>query len=211
MPDYSAQGLQMARSTFGSAWFQTCWAFEESKHGLVFREYLTRSGLRTQEQFAALESEVFSKSWKLPFETSRRMVCYGALQEGATYVAYKVQRDSAALAGDKVLEAIFFCVGRDEAAHAGFYRAVVDMELAQDRTGTIADLAHVLSRFKMPGDGLIPNYRKKLKSSGAGISPRVFLQRIISPLLSTLHITSDEIKLALRQDSADSRGAAERG
>ncbi len=211
MPDYSAQGLQMARSTFGSSWFQTCWAFEESKHGLVFREYLTRSGLRTQEQFAALESEVFSKSWKLPFETSRRMACYGALQEGATYVAYKVQRDNAALAGDKVLEAIFFCVGRDEAAHGGFYRAVVDMELAQDRIGTIADLAHVLSRFKMPGDGLIPNYRQKLKSSGAGISPRVFLQRVVWPLLSTLHITSDEIKLALKQHSTDSRAAANGG
>lgn len=202
VPDYSANGLQMVRSIFGSAWFQTCWAFEESKHGLVFREYLTRSGLRTEEDFAALESSVFANVWKLPFETPRRMACYGALQEGATYIAYKIQRDKAVAAGDKVLEAIFFCVGRDEAAHGGFYRGIVELELVQDRAGTIADLAHVLSNFKMPGDGLIPNYRQKLQSSGAGISPRIFLERVVSPLLTTLQVGRDEMKSAMKRNCA---------
>jgi acyl-[acyl-carrier-protein] desaturase len=77
------------------AWFQTCWAFEESRHGLVFREYLTRSGLRTEADVEALETSVFAKVWKLPFETPRQMACYGALQEGATYVAYKLQKEKA--------------------------------------------------------------------------------------------------------------------
>jgi hypothetical protein len=91
VPDYSSKGLEMVRSMFGMAWFQACWAFEESKHGLVFREYLTRSGLRSEAAFTALEADIFSKSWKLPYET-RRMACYGALQEGATYVAYRGRR-----------------------------------------------------------------------------------------------------------------------
>ncbi len=52
----------------------------------------------------------------------------GALQEGATYVAYKVQKDRARGAGDKVLEAIFHFVRRDEAAHGGFYRAIIELE-----------------------------------------------------------------------------------
>src|ERR1700680_177423 len=68
VPDYSSNGLQMSRSMFGMAWFQTCWAFEESRHGLVFREYLTRSGLRSEAQFEALETETFSKEWQLPFQ-----------------------------------------------------------------------------------------------------------------------------------------------
>jgi len=32
------------------------------------------------------------------------------------------------------------------------------LELSEDREGTIADL-DVISKFKMPGDGLIANYR----------------------------------------------------
>jgi hypothetical protein len=53
------------------------------------------------------------------------MACYGALQEGATYTAYKVQKNRARNAGDRVLEAIFFYVGRDEAAHGSFPNATL--------------------------------------------------------------------------------------
>jgi hypothetical protein len=66
--------------------------------------------------------------WSLPFTTVRQMVCYGALQEAATYLAYKAQKDKANHDGDKVLEAIFFYVSRDEAAHAGFYRAMIELD-----------------------------------------------------------------------------------
>src|SRR5215471_19240190 len=81
VPDYSAEGLRMLRSDFGMAWFHTCWASEEARHGLVFREYLTRSGLRSDAQFAALEKAVFNRTWTLPFKSRRQMACYGALQE----------------------------------------------------------------------------------------------------------------------------------
>ncbi len=186
---------------FGMAWFQTCWAFEESRHGLVFREYLTRSGLRSQAQFEVLETGTFSKQWQLPFQTTRQMACYGALQEGATFTAYNLQRNRARSAGDEVLEAIFLYVGRDEAAHAGFYRAILHLELEHNREETLADLAYVLSNFKMPGDGLIPDYRRKLLSSGAGISPRVFLERVVWPLLVTLEIGREEMNRALKGDA----------
>lgn len=198
VPDYSSKGLEMVRADSGMAWFQTRWAFEESRHSMVFREYLIRSGQRSEAQFAALETEIFSNSWQLPYETPRRMSCYGALQEGATYVAYKAQKDKARLAGDKVLEAIFHLVGRDEAAHGGFYRAMIGQELSRDRKGTVADLAHVISTFKMPGDGLIPDYRERLRTSGAGISPRVFFEHVISPLLTTFEISRQELKEGLR-------------
>ena len=107
VPDYSSKALDLTRSMFGMAWFQTCWAFEESRHGLVFREYLTRSGLRSPAEFEALETATFSREWKLPFHTVRQMTCYGALQEGATFTAYNLQRNKARDAGDEVLEAIF--------------------------------------------------------------------------------------------------------
>ena len=106
-------------------------------------------------------------------------------------------------AGDKVLETIFFYVGRDEAAHGGFYRALIELELAQDREGTIADLAYVYSKFKMPGDGLIPNYKQRLVSSGAGLTPRVFLEHVVWPVLTTLQINRAELKLAVKKLSAN--------
>ncbi len=202
VPDYSSNGLQLSRSMFGIAWFQTCWAFEESRHGLVFREYLTRSGLRSEAEFDALQVEIFKKAWSLPFKTTRQMACYGALQEGATYTAYKAQKEKARCAGDVVLEAIFHYVGRDEAAHGGFYRAIVELELAHDREGTIADLAYVLSEFRMPGDGLIPNYQERLRTSGAGISPRAFLEQVVLPTLKTVGTTRAELKLANRKRTA---------
>src|SRR5271156_3922773 len=139
VPDYSSKALDLTRSIFGMAWFQTCWASEESRHGLAFREYLTRSGLRSPAEFEALEMETFSKHWQLPFQTSRQMACYGALQEGATFTAYNSQRNKAKNSGDGVLEAIFFFVGRDEAAHAGFYRAMIQLEMCHDRAETIDD------------------------------------------------------------------------
>jgi acyl-[acyl-carrier-protein] desaturase len=199
VPDYSSRALDLSRSIFGMAWFQTRWAFEESRHGLAFREYLRRSGLRSPAEFEALETGILSKQWKLPFQTVRQMSCYGALQEGATFTAYNLQRSKAREAGDEVLEAIFLYVGRDEAAHAGFYRDMLRLELIDNREDALADLAHVLSNFKMPGDGLIPNYRRRLKSTGAGISPRIFLTRVVWPLLTTLEISREEIKRALKQ------------
>lgn len=207
LPDYSAGGVELSRSIFGAAWFQACWSYEESKHGLVFREYLTRSGLRSEAEFAAFEERVLAKVWHLPFQTRRQMACYGALQEAATYFAYKVQKDIAASEGDKVLEAIFFFLSRDEAAHAGFYRAAVELELAEDRAGTLLDLAYVIANFKMPGDGLIPDYQERLRITGAGISARKFMEHALIPTLRKLGTSRAELKGAMLQVNA----AAEHG
>jgi acyl-[acyl-carrier protein] desaturase len=203
LPDYTANGMALTRSMFGTAWFQSCWSYEESKHALVFREYLARSGLRTEAGLAALETDVFSRTWQLPFETRRQMACYGALQESATYLAYRAQKEKAQVAGNAVLEAIFTCVSRDEAAHAGFYRTVIEAEMAEDREGTICDLADVIAAFKMPGDGLIPNYQERLKSSGAGISTRTFVQRSLLPTLKSLGTSRAELKSAIVKREAE--------
>ncbi|MGH7936232.1 MAG: acyl-ACP desaturase [Chthoniobacterales bacterium] len=201
VPDYGSKGLELVRPIFGTAWFQMCWSYEEAKHGLAFREYLIRSGLRSEAQIAALEADLFSREWNLPFQTRRQMACYGALQEAATYLAYKAQKDLAREEGDEVLEAIFTFVSRDEAAHAGFYRAIIQLELEADRNGTLRDLAHVIAEFKMPGDGLIPNYQERLRDSGAGISPRLFVEHALLPLIKGLKTSRAELK-AVQQITA---------
>jgi len=196
LPDYNIAGVEMARGVFGLAWFQTAWSLEESRHGLVLKEYLLRSGLRSPKEMEKLETEVFAHSWKIPFATRRQMSCYGAIQEAATYLAYRAQKDRAELENDKPLAAIFFFLSRDEAAHAGFYREMIALEMAEDRVGTLCDLAHVIANFKMPGDGLIPNYLENLRIGGGGISPRVFFTRAILPMLKQLGTSRDELKVS---------------
>jgi len=196
LPDYNIAGVEMARGVFGLAWFQTAWSMEESRHGLVLKEYLLRSGLRSPEQIDQLESDVFARSWEIPFATRRQMSCYGALQEAATYLAYRAQKDRAELEDDKPLAAIFFLLSRDEAAHAGFYREMIEIEMAEDRAGTLRDLAYVIANFKMPGDGLIPNYQENLKIGGGGISARLFFTRAILPILKQLGTSRDELKVS---------------
>jgi len=202
VPDYTSKGIAQKRSVFGAAWFQICWSYEESKHALVFREYLTRSGMRSEAQFAAMEDELSANTWNMPFETSRQIACYGALQEAVTFLAYKAQKDKAACDGNEVLATIFSLVARDEAAHAGFYRTVVEMELAEDRAGSIADLALVVSKFKMPGDGLIRDYQQKLRVSGAGVSTRTFVEHALLPTLKTLGTSRAELRAAAEKSAA---------
>jgi acyl-[acyl-carrier-protein] desaturase len=109
--------------------------------------------------------------------------------------------------GDKVLEAIFFFLSRDEAAHAGFYRTVVELELDEDRSGTLTDLAFVIANFKMPGDGLIPDYQERLRITGAGISARTFLERGLLPTLRTLGTSRAELKAAMARLTASGAAA----
>jgi acyl-[acyl-carrier-protein] desaturase len=199
VPDYTANGFNLTRPLFGQAWFQANWGYEGSKHALAFREYLVQSGLRTEAEYEAFEQRIFAKKWNLPFGTRRQMTCYGALQEAATYLIYRAQKERARERGNEVLEKIFFLVSRDEAAHMGFYRQVLEIELEEDREGTVQDLAHVVLHFKMPGVGLIPEYDERLVTNGVGISRQTFLQHAIFPTLKKMGTTRAELVAALQK------------
>jgi acyl-[acyl-carrier-protein] desaturase len=203
VPDYTENGFRLTRDLFGAAWFEATWGYEESKHALAYREYLIRSGLRTEEQYNAFEDKIFGKVWKLPFPTRRQVNCYGALQESATYLIYATQREKAKQNGNEVLEKIYFLISRDEAAHRGFYQKVLQFELEEDYEGALADLATVVFNFQMPGVGLIPEYEERLKVMGVGISPQYFLQHGVFPLLRALGTSRAELTKAYRRAQAE--------
>jgi acyl-[acyl-carrier-protein] desaturase len=193
VPDYTANGFNLTRPIFGQAWFQASWGYEESKHALTFRNYLLHSGLRSEEQYQAFEDRILARVWNLPFHTRRQMTCYGALQESATYLIYRAQREDARQRGNELLEQIYFYVSRDEAAHMGFYCTVLEFEMEEDRAGTIADLAHVVRHFQMPGLGLIPEYDERMRTDGVGITSATFLERGVFPLLKRLGTSRPEL------------------
>jgi hypothetical protein len=92
--------------------------------------------------------------------------------------------------GDRVLQTIFSLISCDEAAHAGFYRSLITIDMERDREGTTVDLVYVILRFKMPGDGLVPNYHDKLLAAGRAydrklqIKPQLNEKALISSFMA---------------------------
>lgn len=105
-----------------------------------------------------------------------------------------------------MLEAIFSYVSRDEAAHAGFSCDNPARTIRGSR-GDNHRPAQVISHFKMPGNGLIPNYQERLRTSGAGISTRLFVEHVLLPTLRTLGTSRDELKAASQKRDATPRTA----
>lgn len=201
IPDYTRNGLNLSRDIFGQAWFHLAWGYEESKHALVFREYLLRSGLRTLDQYLDYEEEVLKTEWTLPFASNRQMACYGALQEVATFMIYVQQRNTYRQLGHEVLARLFDLVARDEAAHAAFYRGFMRFEYEEDPDGTALDLAHVIANFEMPGEKLVPDFERRLQVDGVAISSQQFLQHGIMPTLKSIGLNRRDMVRAMRKQA----------
>jgi acyl-[acyl-carrier-protein] desaturase len=192
IPDYTLNGLALSREVYGQAWFHLCWGYEESKHSLVFRQYLLKAGLRTLDQYLDYEHKVLQTVWTLPFPTNREMACYGALQEIATYLIYAKQRDKHAREGNEVLARLYELVARDEAAHAAFYRNLMRYEYQEDPQGTSEDLAHVIAHFEMPGVGLVPDFPQRLEVEGVGVSKQEFMEKGLMPTLRFMGLSRSD-------------------
>ncbi len=200
LPDYVAGGINVVRDYFGTAWFQANWGYEESKHSLALGEWLVRSGKRTKDEWFGLQKKIFAKQWKVPFNTARRMTCYGMIQEQATFLIYCKHREMARQAKDECLWNIYNYVARDEVAHARFYQGVLKVLLEEDREGTLADLAHVFANFRMPGVNLVPDYDERiLKMREAGIDRKIFIRKVYLPTLKLLGVTRHDMLGAQRK------------
>lgn len=194
LPDYVAQGINTLRESFGQAWFQANWAYEESKHSLVLREYLLRTGQRTMQQVLDYERAIFGKRWVKPFTTPRQMTLYGALQEMTTFVIYHKQERLARERGDELLASIYALIGRDEIAHCRFYEKVAALELEEDPEGVKADLAHVFRNFTMPAYDLVPDYDSRIQvMRTAGIDRGVFIKEVWLTMLKRLGLTRHDL------------------
>jgi len=204
LPDYVGQGINLMRDCFGRAWFMANWGYEESKHALSLREYLRKSGQRTDEEIAAYERQILGRQWNKPFATQRQMTLYGIIQELTTYVFYKKHKKMALDQGDEVLGAIYGFIARDEVAHFGFYAACSRVLLEEDRPGTLKDLAHVFRNFTMPAYDLVPDYDERVKlMRTAGMDHRAFIAEVWLPALKAIGVSRAEVQGADKKPPAD--------
>jgi acyl-[acyl-carrier-protein] desaturase len=194
LPDYVKGHLDLFRDNFARSWFATNWGYEESKHALSLREFLVKSGHRTEDQMFDYEERILKQEWKRPFETGRQMTAYGAVQEMTTFVIYKKQQALCEAENQTALAQIYKLIAKDEMAHKRYYEIVLGHYLDDDREGTLKDIATVFYGFTMPAYELVPDYESRVDvMRTAGIDRGVFLAEVWGPIFKTLKITRHDL------------------
>jgi len=132
---------------------------------MALGDWLLKSGHRSDEQMADMESTLFQEEWDLPYDNARAMVCYTMVQELATWLHYKNLQKIIGDDGDPALYQVLHLVSMDERAHYDFFKRMVQLYLEDDRSGTLEQLRRVMNTFKMPAVHLIVDGKQRRRSS----------------------------------------------
>jgi acyl-[acyl-carrier-protein] desaturase len=200
LPDYVGKVLPLVRANKGWAWFHANWGYEESKHSLALGDWLLRSGLRSDEQMADLEGQVFAHEWQLPHDNPTGMLIYAMVQELATWVHYRNLARQVDERGDPALSRLLRLIAVDERSHHAFYLSVVRFFLTLDRQATLEQLRRVLLNFAMPAVYLLADSRRRVAAIKAlGIFDEdVFRREVYTPVLAALGVHNREMRQAGR-------------
>ena len=199
LPDYVSKALPLIRTNRGWAWFHANWGYEESKHSLALGDWLLRSGSRSEEQMAELETQVFAHEWNLPHDNATGMLIYAMVQELATFLHYRNLRHHVDQQDDPALSRLLGLIAVDERAHHAFYSSVVQLFLRLDRRETLEQLRRVLLTFAMPATHLLADgQRRATEVRELGIfSEDIFYREVFVPVLDTLGIAPRELRRPL--------------
>jgi acyl-[acyl-carrier-protein] desaturase len=173
------------------------WGYEEAKHSMVLEDWLLRAQQRSYEQVADMHTSVFAHEWNLPYDNARAMLCYTTFQELATRVHYTrllevVRREGGCLA----LEAALTRVAIDEAAHADFFRRLLEVYLQYDRPGTLEQIRRVVNTFQMPAVHMLADSaRRSADIKRLRIFDEdIFMQLVYEPTLQKLGVSRHELR-----------------
>jgi acyl-[acyl-carrier-protein] desaturase len=198
LPDYQGKILPVVRKSKGRAWFYANWGYEESKHSMALGDWLLKSGHRTEEQMADLETKVFEYEWNLPHDSHMGMLIYAMVQEHATFVNYRNLKQRAAEGGgDPALETLLRYVSVDEKAHHSFFRDGVKLWLDYDRDATLEQMRRVMNNFAMPAiHDLIGESQKRIEQIRRLeiFTETIYYSEVYLPILADLGIDRREMR-----------------
>jgi acyl-[acyl-carrier protein] desaturase len=205
LPDYLSKLIPQVRANHGRAWMLANWGYEEAKHSMVLEDWLLRSRHRSHEQVADMHDEVFAHEWDLPYDNARAMLCYTTFQELATRIHYTrlieaVRREG----GCPALEGALTLVAIDEAAHADFFRRLLEVYLQYDRPGTLEQIRRVVNTFKMPAVHMLADSAKRtgdIKRLRI-FDEDIFVQLVYEPLLEKLGVERKELRRKTPRESS---------
>lgn len=197
LPDYTAKILPVVRPSKGRTWFYANWGYEESKHSIALHDWLLKSGQRTEEQMADLETRVFENEWNLPHDSHLGMLIYAMAQELATWLNYRNLRIKVSeKGGDPALEKLLLYVAVDERAHFDFFKRCVQLYLEFDRPGTLEQLRRVMNNFSMPAIEDLVDGRQRIAAVKALqiFDEDIYYREVYLPILAALGIHRSEMR-----------------
>lgn len=197
LPDYLAKLIPQVRTNRGRSWMLANWGYEECKHSMAFEDWLLRSGMRSEEQLADLEANVFNYEWNLPYDNARGMVCYTMVQELATAIHYENLRKIVIAEGRcPALEKALQLVAIDERAHADFFRRLVAIYLDDDREATLEQMRRVFNTFKMPAVHMLADSQKRMQEVKEMhiFDEEAYVYEVYEPILAKLGLTRKDMR-----------------
>lgn len=163
LPDFMKLALQGYRKLTGLHQSSLQWGKEELQHGLALGLILKLTGHKTATELVEDYQENLKKTWENPFPSPREVIIYSAIQERGTHLNYRLLVERAKAEGAHTVAAILDLIAHDEAYHGGGYRGFVKIFYEEDPEGTVEDVLHVASNFKMPAQNLIPDKVRALR------------------------------------------------
>ena len=197
LPDYLVHAMPWSRPSRARTWFYANWGYEESKHSLALNDWLLRSGQRSEERMADLESTIFQHPWQLPHDNVVAMLTYAMVQERATALNYRnLRRRTQDLGGDPALEQLLRFLAVDEQTHHSFFRDAVRLYLALDRDSTLEQLRRVMNSFAMPAIcGLADGRQRVARIKELEIFDEMAYHReVYLPILGDLGVQRSEMR-----------------
>src|SRR5262249_26392499 len=173
------------------------WGYEESKHSLALADWLLRSGMRTDEQMADLEGEVFKREWNLPHDSHLGMLIYAMVQEHATWLNYRNLRPRAqSMGGDPALEKLLVFVSVDEKAHHDFFLRCLQLYLEQDRSAVLEQMRRIMNNFAMPAIYDLADSRQRVAAIKELeiFSEDIYYREVYLPILAKMGIDRREMR-----------------
>jgi len=196
LPDYLSKLIPQVRANRGRAWMLANWGYEECKHSMALGDWLLKSGHRSDEQMADMESTLFQEEWDLPYDNARAMVCYTMVQELATWLHYKNLQKIIGDDGDPALYQVLHLVSMDERPHYDFFKRMVQLYLEDDRPGTLEQLRRVMNTFKMPAVHLIVDgkQRAQVVQEMRIFDYDIFFEQVFLPIMASLKVEKSELR-----------------
>jgi acyl-[acyl-carrier-protein] desaturase len=213
-PSFAGRSLEAMRCSPALTSFVTSWNFDKGKRLIAFREWLVRAAGRSHAELSQLELQALAAPLSLRgleglVSASRRLVFFGCLQEMVAFVTYAKHREVARREQDECLRTLYDFLARDDIAHARFLQQALALHLEQDREGTLADMAGVLSDFTLPGRTVLSDWETRMQAiRGPGLDLQTFIQRVYVPVLKHLGVGRHEI-LRRRTAPPEHDGAAD--
>jgi acyl-[acyl-carrier-protein] desaturase len=197
LPDYTSKILPVVRSSRGRVWFYANWGYEESKHSLALGDWLVQSGMRSDEQMADLEGEVFKRDWNLPQDSHLGMLIYAMVQEHATWLNYRNLRQRVqSMGGDPALETLLMYVAVDEKAHHDFFLRCLQLYLEQDRALVLEQMRGIMNSFAMPAIYDLADSRQRVAriKELEIFSEDIYYREVYLPILQRMGIDRREMR-----------------